>query len=97
MAHYAEIINDIVQRVIVIDNSWDAVETGLFLRSLSENKWIQTSYNGKIRGRFASVGDYYDVEKDVFRTLQEKTLVDMPGTEGACKWNKEKGTWDVLR
>jgi len=28
--------------------------------------WKQTSYSGKIRGRLASIGDYYDENLDVF-------------------------------
>jgi hypothetical protein len=31
-----------------------------------EGKWLQTSYNGKFRGRFAGVGMTYDKDKDEF-------------------------------
>jgi len=33
-----------------------------------DGKWLQTSYNGKFRGRFAGVGMTYDPIKDEFVT-----------------------------
>jgi hypothetical protein len=29
-------------------------------------RWIQTSYNANIRGKFAGIGDTYDEANDVF-------------------------------
>ena len=110
MAHYAEIENGIVKQVVVIDNSWDAVKTGLFLQSLSNNQWIQTSFNSKIRGHFAGIGDRYDSEKDIFIApkpfdswiLEEKTgsyisPKPMPDDGNSYKWNEIEGNWNVLR
>ena len=31
-----------------------------------DGKWLQTSFNGKFRGRFAGVGYFYDSTKDEF-------------------------------
>ena len=39
-----------------------------------EGKWLQTSYNGKFRGRFAGVGMKYDKDKDEF--IVPETLAD---------------------
>ena len=70
MAHYAFIDeNDIVVEVIVgIDESeliegkdpqaWYAEFRGL--------KCVRTSYNGKIRGKFAGIGDTYSDAEDRF-------------------------------
>jgi hypothetical protein len=77
MAHFAELDeNNVVLRVIVVgdkdiqdDKSVEKEEIGIaFCKSLfGENtKWIQTSFNGNIRGQFAGVGDLYDETEDVF-------------------------------
>ena len=67
MAHFAKIENDIVTRVIRIDDEHEQnghyyINTVLKLKG----EWVQTSYNGKIRKRFAGIGDTYDRENDVF-------------------------------
>lgn len=77
MAHFAELDKDNkVLRVIVISNdeTHDAQgvekeELGIaFCQKLfGENtRWVQTSYNGLLRGSFAGVGDTYDAELDEF-------------------------------
>jgi hypothetical protein len=68
MAHFAEIDeNNIVQRVLVVDNSQEhrgqeflADELGL------GGRWIQTSYNSNFRKQYAGEGYYYDETKDIF-------------------------------
>lgn len=68
MAHFAEINeNNIVQRVLVVDNSQEhrgqdflADELGL------GGRWIQTSYNNNFRKQYAGEGYYYDETKDIF-------------------------------
>lgn len=75
MAHFAEIDNtNKVLRVLVVDNSQEdrgqeflAEDCGL------GGTWIQTSYNGNIRGKFAGIGDIYDPINDVFVTPVEET------------------------
>ena len=67
MGHYAKIENDIVTRVIRIDNEHESnahyfINVNLGLKG----EWIQTSYNNKIRKRFAGLGDIYHREGDVF-------------------------------
>ena len=68
MAHFAEIDeNNIVIRVLVTDNNDPNGDEGY--QWLIENlggTWIQTSYNGKIRKRFAGIGDSYDEILDMF-------------------------------
>jgi hypothetical protein len=59
MAHYAEIINGSVARVIVAkDQEWCEKNLG--------GTWVQTSYTGSIRGKYAGIGDTYDSVKDEF-------------------------------
>lgn len=85
MAHFARINeNNIVQQVIVVD---DAVladpSTGEetealgveYLNSLNigEGTWLQTSYTGSIRGKFAGIGMVYLPDLDVFALPQPYT------------------------
>ena len=65
MSHWAEINEDnIVIRVLVGDNN-EPDEGQAFMESLG-GKWIKTSYNANIRGKFAGIGDSYDEVKDEF-------------------------------
>lgn len=77
MAHFAELdSNNTVIRVIVIGNKdcydWSGKESeqvGIyFCQTLfgSNTRWVQTSYNGSTRGKFAEIGDVYDRANDIF-------------------------------
>ena len=73
MAHFAEISDGIVTRVLVVSNSEllvDGVEVeqkGIdFLNNLVGGTWVQTSYNGNIRKQYAGIGFTYDAVKDQF-------------------------------
>jgi hypothetical protein len=75
MAHFAKMNGNNVSEVIVISN--DALENkpfpesepiGIaFCKSLygEDTEWLQTSYNGNFRGRYAS-GAVYNPDLDVF-------------------------------
>lgn len=73
MAHFAEISDGIVTRVLVVHNNEllvDGVEVeqkGIdFLQDLIGGVWVQTSYNGSIRKQYAGIGYKYDEVSDVF-------------------------------
>lgn len=75
MAHFAELDNlNYVKRVVVIPNEDildsegnESEEVGIArCDELFGGRWIQTSYNATIRGKFASIGDYYDKERNIF-------------------------------
>jgi len=73
MAHFAEISDGIVTRVLVVHNNEllvDGVEVeqkGIdFLNNLLGGTWIQTSYNGNIRKQYAGIGYTYNESADVF-------------------------------
>ena len=62
MAHFAQIDeNNVVIQVLVVEQ--EVIDTGDLGDS---SKWIQTSYNNNIRGRFAGIGYTYDAAKDIF-------------------------------
>ncbi len=75
MAHFAQVTNDIVQRVIVLSNDdcgggdFPASESigQAFIASLGlAGEWKQTSYSGSFRSKYAGIGDIYDAVNDVF-------------------------------
>jgi hypothetical protein len=75
MAHFAELDeNNIVIRVIVIDNKDTSDGNGVekeyigaaFCERLFGGRWVQTSYNGNIRKRYAGIGMTYLEEHDHF-------------------------------
>jgi len=76
MAHFAELDeNNIVLRVIVVDNSVltvDGVENEMlgieFIKNLlgSDTNWVQTSYNNSFRRKFAGIGYIYNHEYNIF-------------------------------
>lgn len=72
MAHWAEIDeNNIVLRVITGNN--DDPDEGLaWIEENLGGRWVKTSYNANIRGKFAGIGDKYDEKKDVFVLMQEQ-------------------------
>jgi hypothetical protein len=83
MAHFAQIKDNVVQQVIVVNNevlenkSFPESELiGItFLKSLyGENtEWLQCSYNKNFRGRYPGNGSIYDPELDEFDPVVEPT------------------------
>ena len=75
MAHVAELDdNNTVLRVTVVNDSDTADEDGSevesvgqqYLTDLFGGTWVQTSFSGSMRRRFASVGFIYDPDADIF-------------------------------
>ena len=100
MAHFAKIEDGVVTQVIVAEQ--DFINSGAVG---APESWIQTSYNGNIRGMFAGIGYLYIESIDKFVspkpfpswTLDETTGVwtapsPMP-IEGRWIWNEEQQIW----
>lgn len=77
MAHFAQLDSEnIVVQVVVVgnvdlldSNGVEQESNGLQIcRSIfgADTNWVQTSYNGKFRKKYAGVGDKYDVAADLF-------------------------------
>jgi|TARA_R110000803_G_C11955663_1_gene318154 hypothetical protein len=74
MAHFAQIENDLVTQVIVVDNNDTIDEQGTeveaigtqFCTNILGGTWLQTSYNGNIRKNYAGIGYTYDSDNDAF-------------------------------
>ena len=103
MAHFAEIVDGVVQRVIVVHDNEEA-NGAQFCHELLGGEWLQTSYNGTIRKQFAGIGYTYDADADVFVTPQPfpswtldsnhdwQPPTPMP-TDGDYYWSEEDLEW----
>ncbi len=94
MAHFAQIKNNVVQQIVVVDNS-ELLDTNAneqeslgiaFCQTLlgADNVWIQTSYNGNLRKNFAGTGHTYDSARDAFIALQPHASWVLDET--TCRW-----------
>jgi len=116
MAHFAELDqNNIVLRVIVVNNS-DIMENGqeseakgiAFCRSLfgQDTNWVQTSYSGSFRVRYAGIGYTFNPTLNAFIppqpypswTLNTTTCdwdppVPMPADGGLYVWDEATLSW----
>jgi hypothetical protein len=108
MAHFAELDdNNIVTQVLAISDEQEhrgeeylSVELGL------GGRWIQTSYNHRIRKQYAGIGYRYDEDADVFiavQPFQSWTLdgnydwqppVSYPDDGLNYVWNEEAQDWE---
>jgi hypothetical protein len=78
MAHFAKIEDGLVTQVVVVDNEHEA-DGEAYLNSLGlDGTWVQTSYNGNIRGKYAAIGDTYDEVADVFVSPVVEVIVEEP-------------------
>ena len=76
MSHFAELdTNNRVIRVVVGDNNDPNGDEGYqWLIDNLGGTWIQTSYNAKIRGKYAGAGDFYNSETDEFEAVDEREV-----------------------
>jgi hypothetical protein len=120
MAHFAKIDNNnrvvnihVVDNAYVLDeNGQESEEVGIeFLRKVHNNNdnYVQTSYNGNIRVRYAAIGYTYDETLDAFIppkpypswVLNETTAdweapVEKPDDGQEYTWNEETRSWDLI-
>ena len=86
MAHFAEINdrNEVVQVLVVPDSQEHRGQEYLADDLGLGGRWIQTSYNGRIRKNFAGKGMYYDEARDAFilPRLGDEFVFD----EETCRW-----------
>jgi len=67
MAHFAKVENNIVTQVLVLDDNLQHRGADFLANDLGlGGTWIQTSYNGNFRKRFAGLRFTYDSDNDVF-------------------------------
>jgi hypothetical protein len=93
VAHFAEIdSNNVVLRVIVVDNSDTAMADGTETESIGiahcqklfGGTWVQTSYNATQRKNFASKGYTYDSGRNAF--IPPKPYNSWVLNDSTCRW-----------
>ena len=114
MAHFAELDdNNIVKRVIVVATKDNSDANGVekesigraFCERLFGGNWVQTSYNGNIRKRYAGIGYSYDPALDAFIAPQPypswtlddnadwQAPVPMPSDGKMYAWDEAAQAW----
>lgn len=93
MAHFAELNGSaIVTQVVAVANA-ELLDGGVesepkgvaFLASLyGHSNWKQTSYSGKLRKNYASVGFRYDAERDAF--IAPQPFASWALDDATCQW-----------
>lgn len=67
MAHFAQIENDTVVRVLVVSDADEHRGQDFLANDLGlGGEWVQCSYNGRIRKQYPGIGFTYDRAADVF-------------------------------
>lgn len=94
MAHFAEIENNIVVRVLVVDNDKENNGQDYLANELGLGGiWVQTSYNKRIRKNFAGIGFTYDQDLDAFvpPKCHDEAILDLE----TAQWNCENVAHEV--
>jgi hypothetical protein len=86
MAHFARVEDNIVREVVVINNETlenkpfpESEPIGIaFCKSIygEDTEWLQTSYNGNFRGKYAGTGSIYNPELDEFDPIIEEEVTE---------------------
>ena len=115
MAHFAELNeNGLVTQVVVVHNNelLDADGKELEQRGIDfcaahfGGRWVQTSYNSRIRGVYAGIGFSYSEEEDIFIEPQTypswnrvgsfwQPPTPMPEDGKLYAWNEEAQEWNI--
>ena len=115
MAHFAQLNEEnIVTQVIVVANQDTADKDGVeneaigieFCTNLLGGRWVQTSYNAKIRKNYAGIGYKYAADLDAFippqpyaswtlnADAQWEAPTPYPQDDKRYTWNEETLTWN---
>lgn len=106
MSHWAELDeNNVVLRVTVGSNDEPDEGYGWLIENLG-GRWVQTSYNATIRGRFAGIGYTFDEQRDAFIapqpfpswvlndvTTEWEAPISMPADGKPYIWSEENQQW----
>jgi hypothetical protein len=92
MAHFAQLENNTVTRVIVVNNEDTLDSNGVeseaigqeFCQQFGEGTYLQTSYNNSFRKNYAGVGFAYDPVRDAFIAPEPPDAIGFD--EETCRW-----------
>jgi hypothetical protein len=86
MAHFTKMTGNVCGQVVVVNNEVlenkpfpESEPIGIaFCKSLygADTEWLQTSYNGSFRGRYAGPGSIYNPELDEFDPIIEEEVTE---------------------
>jgi len=107
MAHFAEVENNIVTRVLVVPDEQEHRGQDFLANELGlGGTWVQTSYNARIRKNYAGINYTYDPIRDAFiaprpyeswlldeETCQWKAPVEMPTDDKMYVWDETSVNW----
>jgi hypothetical protein len=112
MAHFVELDNNnnVINVIVVRNNELliDGIENeqkGIdFCVAHYGGRWIQTSYNSKIRGTYAGIGYTYNPDEDIFVTPQPypswirsgsfwNAPNPMPTDDKFYRWDEDTTSW----
>lgn len=111
MAHYAFIDeNNIVTEVITGIDETDLIEginPEIWYGNFRNQRCIRTSYNARIRGKYAGIGDTYNEDEDIFISPQPWPSwtrqgsgwippIPFPSDGGLYQWNETAQSWDPV-
>lgn len=84
MAHFARVNDEnIVLEVLVTDNDYPNEGYDWLVETFG-GRWVQTSYNARIRKNFAGIGFTYDEGRDAF--IPPKPFDSWELDEDTCTW-----------
>jgi hypothetical protein len=86
MAHFAKVENNVVLEVLVVDNEHEDYGQRYLNELGISGDWIQTSYSGSFKGKFAGIGDVYNPNKKRFEPSQKFA---------SWTWDEDSQTWQA--
>lgn len=110
MAHYAFLDENNVVTNVIVGRNEDEVVDGIsdwevYYGELVGQRCVRTSYNNRIRKRFATIGCIYDSIKDIFIapqpfpswSLDENNdwQPPVPKPDGLYIWNEKTQSWET--
>ena len=107
MSHCAEIDKDNIVLRVTVGSNTEQDEGYQWLIDNLGGTWIKTSYNAKIRGKYAGIGDTYDSANDIFVApkpfpswIQDgsywKAPINMPTDDKRYEWDEPTTSWKVV-
>jgi hypothetical protein len=111
MAHYAFLDeSNIVTEVIVGKDEnelIDGLDTETWYGNFRNQVCVRTSYNSNIRGKYASIGDSYNPDEDIFIAPRPypswnrvgsywEPPTPQPENDKRYSWNEDTGSWNEL-
>lgn len=84
MSHWAELDADNKVIRVTVGNNNEPDEGYQWLLDNLGGTWVKTSFNAKIRKKFAAIGDTYDAARDAFIIPKPDNATGFDET--TCQW-----------